>query len=145
MELNILFSSTWVYAILNLYIILQVCFIIWQKIILIILLHTSSSLYFNYSYVIMSLLITRHLHVLQPQIHPAAFIFSRIGMTMSKRGLLAASSFMQILIRRVMCIDVPGGVLMRRPSSATYKIKIICRRYINYKNEYLYIFFSLSI
>jgi len=49
------------------------------------------------------------------------FIFSKIGIIMSNRGLFAASSFMHILIIRDMWCEIPGGILMRRPSNATWQ------------------------
>ena len=48
------------------------------------------------------------------------FIFSKIGIIISKRGLFAGSSFMQIFTIRDMWCEIPGGILMRRPSSATW-------------------------
>lgn len=40
---------------------------------------------------------------------------------MSNLGLLAGSSFMQILISLQMWGDMPGGMVGRRPSRATYR------------------------
>lgn len=48
------------------------------------------------------------------------FIFSKMGIIISKRGRFAASSFMHIFIIRDMWWEIPGGILMRRPSSATW-------------------------
>ena len=45
-------------------------------------------------------------------------------MIMSKRGRFPGSSFIQILRRRRMWDDIPGGIVMRNPSSAT------CSRYV---------------
>ena len=44
------------------------------------------------------------------------FIFSKIGMTCSKDGLLPGSSFIQILISLAMWFDIPGEISTRRPS-----------------------------
>ena len=52
--------------------------------------------------------------------YAAAFILSNMGMIMSKRGRFPGSSFMQILMSLDMCGEIPGGILMRRPSSATF-------------------------
>lgn len=48
-------------------------------------------------------------------------IFSRMGTIMSNLGLLAGSSFMQILISLHMWGEMPGGMVGRRPSSATWR------------------------
>lgn len=48
-------------------------------------------------------------------------IFSRMGTIMSNLGLLAGSSFMQILISLQMWGEMPGGMVGRRPSSATWR------------------------
>lgn len=48
-------------------------------------------------------------------------IFSRMGTIMSNLGRLAGSSFMQIFISLQMCGEMPGGMVGRSPSSATWK------------------------
>ena len=48
-------------------------------------------------------------------------IFSRMGTIMSNLGRLAGSSFMQIFISLQMCGDMPGGMVGRSPSSATWE------------------------
>lgn len=48
-------------------------------------------------------------------------IFSRMGTIMSNLGRLAGSSFMQIFISLHMCGDMPGGMVGRSPSSATWE------------------------
>lgn len=48
-------------------------------------------------------------------------IFSRMGTIMSNFGRLAGSSFMQIFISLQMCGEMPGGMVGRSPSSATWK------------------------
>ena len=47
------------------------------------------------------------------------FILSRIGRTISKVGLLPESSFMQIRINLARCCEIPGGMVIRKPSKAT--------------------------
>lgn len=47
-------------------------------------------------------------------------IFSRMGTIMSNLGLLAGSSFMQIFISLQMWGEMPGGIVGRSPSSATF-------------------------
>lgn len=47
-------------------------------------------------------------------------IFSRMGTIMSNFGRLAGSSFMQIFISLQMCGEMPGGMVGRSPSSATW-------------------------
>lgn len=39
---------------------------------------------------------------------------------MSNFGLLPGSSFIQILIRRDICDEIPGGIVNLRPSMATW-------------------------
>lgn len=50
-------------------------------------------------------------------------IFSRIGTIMSNLGRLAGSSFMQIFMSLQTCGEMPGGIVGRRPSSATCKYR----------------------
>jgi hypothetical protein len=47
------------------------------------------------------------------------FILSRIGRTISKVGRLPESSFMQIRINLARCDEIPGGMVIRKPSKAT--------------------------
>ena len=54
------------------------------------------------------------------------FIFSKIGMTCSKVGLLPGSSFMQILISLAMWLDMPGEISTRRPSVEIWNEEIFC-------------------
>lgn len=46
-------------------------------------------------------------------------IFSKMGTIMSNLGLLAGSSFIQILMSLQMWGEIPGGIVGRRPSRAT--------------------------
>lgn len=48
-------------------------------------------------------------------------IFSRMGTIMSNLGRLAGSSFMQIFISLQMWGDMPGGMVGRSPSRATWE------------------------
>ena len=54
------------------------------------------------------------------------FIFSKIGMTCSKVGLLPGSSFMQILISLAMWLDMPGEISTRRPSVEIWNEQFFC-------------------
>jgi len=51
------------------------------------------------------------------------FILSRIGRTISKVGLLPESSFMQIRINLARCCEIPGGMVIRKPSKATCELQ----------------------
>jgi len=63
-------------------------------------------------------------------------IFSKMGTIMSNLGLLAGSSFMQSLISLQMWGEIPGGMVGRRPSRATWAMREI--EYRKPRNPFTY-------